>query len=157
MTRTMELADSPLGVDRTQRRGRAVARRVGVGLAAAVVAGAAMGLVARLMMRLVVLAAGEPGQFSLAGTAAILVVFVVATVPGAVVAALVRRRGRSAVLYAFAVLLCVPTTGIARVDLGGLFGLSAAQWVGVGSATLGIYVAILALPFVALRLIARWS
>ncbi|HEU4513732.1 MAG TPA: hypothetical protein VFR87_11565 [Nocardioidaceae bacterium] len=158
MTRmTMELTAPGRATSRARWRGAAVARKVGLGLAAAVVAGAAMGLVARLMMRLASVAAGEPGHFSLAGTAGILMVFVVVVVPGGVVASLVRRRGRSSLLWLGALLLCVPTTGVARVDLGGLVGLSPAQWVGVGLATLGVYVAVLALPVVTLRILARWS
>lgn len=157
MTRTaVELTDSPLGAARV-RRGLAVARRVGIGLSAAVVAGVAAGLVARLMMRLAALAVGEVGHFSLAGTAGILVAFVVVTVPGAVLASLVRRRGRSALLVVGALFLCVPATGVAGEDLGGLVGLSGVQWVGVGLATVGVYAAILLQPVLALRLIARWS
>ena len=157
MTRTaVEIADSPLGVARVRRRS-VVVRRVGVGLSAAVVAGVAAGLVARLMMRLAAVAVGEVGHFSLAGTAGILAAFVVVTVPGAVLASLVRRRGRSALLVAGALFLCVPATGVAGSDLGGLVGLSGVQWAGVGLATVGVYAAILLLPVLALRLIARWS
>ncbi|HEX5996335.1 MAG TPA: hypothetical protein VFY84_14435 [Jiangellales bacterium] len=157
MTRTaVEIADSPLDVARV-RRGSVVARRIGVGLSAAVVAGMAAGLVARLMMRLAAVAVGEDGHFSLAGTAGILVAFVVVAVPGAVLASLVRRRGRSALLVAGALFLCVPATGVAGEDLGGLVGLSGVQWAGVGLATVGVYAAILLQPVLALRLIARWS
>lgn len=138
-------------------RWTAVARRVGTGLAAAFVAGIAMGLVARLMMRLATVAAGIPGHFSLAGTAGIVMSFVVIAVPGAVLAALMRRRGRSMLLVLGALLLAVPAVGVARSDLGHVADLSALEWVGVGAATVGVFAAILALPVVVLRLLARWN
>jgi hypothetical protein len=116
-----------------------------------------MGMVARLMMRLAAVAAGHPGSFSLAGTAGILAVFVVATVPGAVLASLVRRRGRSSLLVVGALLLCVPTAGVAGTDLGALGELSTFEWAGVLLATGGVFAAVLALPVVTLRLIRRWS
>jgi hypothetical protein len=103
--------------------GRTVARRIVVGLVAAVGAGAAMGAVARLMMRLATLAAGHPADFSWLGTAGILMVFTVAVVPGALLASLMRRRGRSALLVVGALLLCLPAAGIASTDLGSLEGL----------------------------------
>ena len=130
-----------------------VVRRVVIGMAADAAAGLVLGAVARLMMRLATVAAGEDGEFSLAATAGILLVFVIATVPGAILASLVSRRGRSALLVVGAALLCVPATGVAAEDLGQLDGLSGAQWAGVGLATVGVYVAILALPLLTLRLI----
>jgi hypothetical protein len=125
-----------------------------VGLTAAVVAGLALGAVARLMMRLVTVAAGAEGEFSLAGTLGILLVFVVVTLPGAVLASWLRRRGRSALLFVGALALCVPATGVAGEDLRGLGEVSGAQSVGVVLATVGVYAAILALPFLTLRLIS---
>jgi hypothetical protein len=98
-----------------------------------------------------------PGDFSFAGTAGILMVFVVVAVPGAILAALMRRRGRSALLVLGALLLAVPAVGIARTDLGHVAGLAALEWVGVGAATLGVLASILALPVVTLRLLARWT
>ena len=134
--------------------GRTVVRRIALGVAAAVAAGALMGASARLMMRLAALAAGHPAEFSLGGTLGILTVFVVVTVPGAVLASLVRRRGRSALLVLLALLLCVPAAGVAGTDLGSLSSLSTASWIGVIAATTGVFVSILALPWVTLRLLA---
>jgi hypothetical protein len=135
----------------------AVVRKIMVGLVAAAAAGVMLGLVARLMMRLAALAAGVESHFSLGGTGGILLIFVVLTVPGAVLAALVRRRGRSALLVGSALFQCLPATAIAAQDLGGLGQLSPVQWAGVGLATAGIYAAILTVPVLTLRLIARWS
>lgn len=131
-----------------------VVRKIGVGIAAAVVAGLALGLVARLMMRLATVAAGHESGFSLAGTAGIVMIFVIAAVPGALLASLMNRRGRSALLVVSALLLCVPATAVAGQDLGAVGPLSGVEWVGVGLATAGIYAAILALPVVTLRLMS---
>lgn len=130
-------------------------RRLAVSTAAALVAGAVLGSVARLMMRLANLAAGGDTGFTLAGTAGILLVFVLFTLPGAVLAALLRRRGRSALLVLGALALAVPAVGVAGADLGHLGALSTTQLVGVALATGGVFAAILALPFLTLRLIAR--
>lgn len=132
-----------------------VVRKIGVGIAAAIVTGAVLGLCARVMMRLAAVAAGHEGApFTLGGTFGIVMIFVVAALPGAVLAALVDRRGRSVLLVVCAVLLCVPATAVAGTDLAGVGPLSATQWVGVGAATAGIYVAILAIPLLTLRLLA---
>jgi len=130
-------------------------RRVGVGVAAGVGAGALLGAVARLMMRLTTLAAGGDTQFSLVGSAMILLVFVGFTLPGAVLAALLRGRGRSALLVLGALALCVPTVGVAGEDLRHVGPLSTLELVGAALATGGVFVAVLALPYVALRLVAR--
>jgi hypothetical protein len=135
------------------RTGARVLERVFVALVAAVVAGAVLGSVARLMMRFTALAAGEPGEFSVVGTAAILLVFAVFTLPGALLASLTARRGRSALLVLGALVLCVPATGVARADLGRLDLLSVAERTGVAGATIGVYAAILAIPPLTLRLI----
>jgi hypothetical protein len=130
-----------------------IVRKVGAGLAAALVAGLLLGALARVMMRLVNLAAGRPGEFSWLGTAGILLVFVVVTVPGALLAAFLQRRGRSALLVLGALLLGVSATGVAVADLGDVGPLSVRQMAGVGAAGLGVYVAILLLPVLTLRLL----
>lgn len=129
-------------------------RKIGVGVGAGVAAGLVAGLLARLMMRLATVAGDGGTSFSLAGTAGIVAVFVVAAVPGAVLASLVAHRWRAALLVVGSLFLCLPATGVASEDLGHLSGLSALQWVGVGLATLGVYAAILAMPWMALRLLA---
>jgi hypothetical protein len=131
-----------------------VVRKLAVGIAAAVVAGLVLGGVARLMMRLANLAAGGDTGFSLGGTLSIMVLFAVFTLPGAILAVLMRRRGRSALLVAAALFLCVPAASIAGSDLGHVEGLSTLQWVGVGMATAGVFASILAIPFLTLRLLA---
>jgi hypothetical protein len=159
MTRTVTV-DGATGrvtgraTDGTARR-PGVLRRLAVGVMAAVAAGVLLGSVARLMMRLTTLAAGGETQFSLAGTAAILLVFVLFTLPGSVLASLLERRGRSVLLFVGALALCLPTTGVAAEDLRSLGPLSASERAGVLLAAGGVFAAVLALPFLALRLIAR--
>ena len=157
MDRDMAVGFAPVTAVGARRSSARVARKVAVGVGAAVVAGVAMGIVARVMMRLAALAAGEPGGFSLAGTVGILLAFVIVTVPGAVLASLLRRRGRSALLVLGALLLCANATAVAAVDLGAVGELSGSQWAGVVPATAGIFAAIVALPFMTLRLIRRWA
>ncbi|MGZ8742686.1 MAG: hypothetical protein ACXWXO_07185 [Nocardioides sp.] len=139
---------------RTTHAGLRVLGKVFVALAAAAVVGAVLGSVARLMVRLTTLAAGEQGDFSVAGTAAILLIFAVFTVPGALLASRTARRGRSALLVLGALTLCVPATAVARADLGLLRRLSVAEWISVAGATIGVYAAILAIPLLTLRLLA---
>ncbi len=128
--------------------------RIGVGVAAGVATGIVAGLVARLMMRLATVAGGGDTGFTLTGTAMIVTMFVVAAVPGSVLAALRTRRGRCALLVVGSLLLCLSATGIAITDLGQLPSLSTPQWLGVALSTLGVYVAILTMPLVALRVVA---
>jgi hypothetical protein len=68
------------------------ARRLGAGLLAAAVVGAVAGVLARLLMRLIALVAGGPTSFSLGGSVAIVLVFVLVVVPGAVACAFHLRR-----------------------------------------------------------------
>jgi hypothetical protein len=130
-------------------------RRAVVGLGAALLAGLLLGAVARLMMRLVVLASGRPAEFSLGGTVGILLAFVVLMVPGAVVASLWHGRGRSLLLVVGTGFLLVVGTGIAVEDLRNVGDLSAVRWLGVGAAGLGVYAAILALPVLTFRILSR--
>jgi hypothetical protein len=131
-----------------------ILKKAGAGIAVAVMAGVVLGLAARVMMRLVALAAGHEGApFTLGGTLGIVAAFVIVTVPGAVVASFVSRRGRSLPLVLGTLILGVTATGVASEDLGVIGSLSTAQWVGVAAATAGVYATILALPVLTLRLL----
>src|SRR4051794_26035862 len=68
-------------------------RNIGLGLAAAAVAGVLDGGVARVLMRGVALATGELTAFSLVATLGIMLVFAVTAVPLAVTAQVTARRG----------------------------------------------------------------
>lgn len=130
-----------------------VVRKIGVAVLAAVAAGVLLGAVARVMMRLATVAAGHESHFSLGGSVAIMVIFVVFALPGAILASLMRRRGRSTLLVIGALVLCLPAASVASQDLGDLGALSGLEWAGVGMATAGVFAAILALPPVTLLLL----
>jgi len=134
-----------------------VIRRVALGVAAAVVAGAVVGALARVLMRLVTLAAGHEAGFTWTATLGIMLVFVIAMVPGGVVAALTTHRLRWLAPIAGAVLLCVPAVAIASADLGETGDLSVPQWIGVGVATLFIFGLIAAAPVATVRLVDRFT
>ena len=134
-----------------------VVRKIGVGVAAAIVAGIVMGALARLMMRLATLAAGHDSGFTLGGTLGILATFVLFAVPGSLLAVFVHRRGRSALLVLGALALCLPAASIASSDLGDRIGLSVLQWVGVGLATAGVFATIAGIPVLALWTISTMT
>ena len=125
------------------------------GVGAALVAGVVTGLLARLLMRLVTVAADGLGTFSWAGTAGIVAVFVGAALPGALLAAATRRRYRWVLLAAGAAFLLLPATGVAAEEVGGTQGFSTGQWAGVLAAGAGVYACIAALPLLVLRLLDR--
>lgn len=132
-----------------------VVRRAVVGVGAALLAGVLMGSVARVMMRLVAVATGHNAEFSASGTVSILLAFVVLMVPGALLASLWRGRGRSLLLVAGTVFLLVVATGIAVSDIGDVSGLSVVRWMALAAASLGVYAAILGLPFLTFRILTR--
>jgi hypothetical protein len=127
-----------------------IVKRCLVGAAAALVVGVVCGGMARLLMRLMVVAADEEASFSVAGTAGILVVFAVFALPGTLLAALTRRRWRSALLVLGGLAMCVPTTSIAESDLAAAGFFSGFEVVFVGGAVIGVYLCCLAIPFVGL-------
>jgi hypothetical protein len=107
-------------------------------------------------MRLVTLAAGHEAAFSWGATLGIMLVFVIAMVPGGVAAALTTHRLRWLAPVAGAVVLCVPAVAIASADLGETGELSAGQWVGVGTTTAAIFGLIALAPIATVRLVDRF-
>ena len=87
----------------------------------------------------------------------ILLIFVVAMVPGAAVAALTRRRLRWLLPGAGALFLCVPAVGVASAEVGATAGFDAGQWSGVAIAGLGVFATIALLPVLTVRLTDRWT
>jgi hypothetical protein len=130
--------------------------KLAVGVLAALVAGTAVGAVARGLMTLVALAAGDVASFSWSGTSFILLLFVLVMVPGAVVAAFSTHRARWLLPAAGAVFLCVPAVGVAGAEIGGTAGFGAVQWLGVGAGTVALFGTIALLPLVTVRLTDRW-
>jgi len=70
-----------------------LANRLRAAALAALIVGGLTGVAARILMRLIKLAFDRPVEFSLPGTAIILLVFVVALMPAALCSALARRSG----------------------------------------------------------------
>jgi hypothetical protein len=128
-------------------------RTLVVAASASLIAGVAVGAVARFLMRLVAVATGNGSSFSWSGTAFIIGLFVVVMFPGALLAAASSRRSRWVLLAAGAAFLFVPATGIAMEEVGSTAGFSAARWAAVLAASAGVYAAIALLPLVTLRLI----
>lgn len=133
----------------------AAGRAVVTGAIVALLVGSLAGAVARGFMRLFAVAAGHPGEFSWGGTLAIVLAVVVVALPGAVAAAAMRGRRRWVVPVVGALLLCVPTAGIASVEIGATADLSAGGWAGVVVTTVGVFACIAALPVLTVRLVDR--
>ena len=102
-------------------------RRVMTAIGAAVSAGVIIGLVSRMGMALVAIAAGHSSQFSLSGTASILFIYSVAMIPGALVAAFTRGPIRWLLPAAGGALLLVPAIGVASEEIGDVSGLPIGQ------------------------------
>jgi len=92
---------------------RQIVLKMGAGFLATLVLAVIAGGLARALMRLLAVLAGEEGRFSIAGTLGILLAFAVMMVPGGVAAALGARRtsrvllalGAAALLFQSAVIL----------------------------------------------------
>jgi hypothetical protein len=108
------------------------------------------GGLARACMRLVAVAAADETTFTLAGTAAIMVVFAVFALPGTVLAALTRRRWRPVLLVLGGLALCVPTTVTAQFDLEAAGFFTGFEVVYAGGAVIGVYLCCLTIPVVGL-------
>jgi hypothetical protein len=132
---------------------RRILSRIGRGVAAGLAAAVLLGVVARALMRLAVLATGGDPGFSWTGTLGICIGFAMFVLPGAVLAALYRGRGRSLLLVAGGVWLGYFTTVVARADLGSLEELSRGRQAGGLAAAAGILLTALAIPWVTLRLL----
>src|SRR4051812_3196670 len=102
---------------------------VGVGLGAAIVGGAVVGVIARILMRAVAVSAGHEGDFTLSGSIFIPLIYAVAMIPGAIVAAFTTRWWRWLVVGAGSAFLCLPAVGVASEEIGNTGGLSAVRWV----------------------------
>ena len=130
-------------------------RRLAAGVLAAAAAGLVLGVLSRLLMRVVTLAAGAPGDFSWAGSAGICVIYAAAMLPGALLAAFTGRRLRWALPVAGALFLCVPAVGVASEEVGHTAGWTIAQWAAVVAGGAAVFATIAVLPLVTVRLVDR--
>jgi len=133
-----------------------VLRIVGVGLGGAIVAGAVVGAISRLLMRAVTVAADHPGSFGVSGSTFIVVIYIVAMIPGGIVAAFTTRWWRWLVFGAGSVLLFLPAVGVASEEIGGTHGLSPVRWVLLIAASALVFATIPADAVATARLVDRW-
>lgn len=130
-------------------------QRIGAGLVAGLAVGLVLGLVARICMRVVALASATPTGLSVAGTLGICVIFVLAALPGALVAACTRRRVRWVLPVLGALLLGVAAVQEVAADLSGLSLFTTTRQVITAAAATGIFAAIAVLPSATVRLVDR--
>ncbi len=130
-------------------------RVVGVGLGAAVGTGVLVGGLSRVLMRLVSIASGAAGEFTWGGSLSIVLVYAVAMLPGAVVAAATTSVARWFVAAAGAVFLCFPAVGVASEEIGNRSGWSVFRWMAVGCASIAVFATIALAPIVTVRLADR--
>ncbi len=125
----------------------ALLRALGVGVAG--------GLVARLLMRMVVLVRGEEPSFSVVMTAAITSVFVLAALGAATAGSLRWHWVFRAVLVAATSLFLAMgavSIGVSELEFSAEDGLSAVQWTGVIASAIAILAISAAMPWLGYRL-----
>ncbi len=154
-------ATSPATVQPTTAAPRrpGVPARVLAGLGAALLAGAVAGAVARALMRLINLVGGEQGEFSVVGTAMILLVFGVAMIPGAVARALDARRTAVVLLTLGAGFVAFQGTVIATQDLAALDlgDLATGQWLALAAILVAFAASFVGLAVLAWRFAGRFT
>jgi hypothetical protein len=130
-------------------------RAVGVGVIGALVGGVTVGVIARLLMRAVTVSADHAGEFTLSGTIFIPLIYVVAMIPGAIVAAVTTRWWRWVVVAAGSAFLCLPAVGVASEEIGNTDGLSAVRWVLLVIASTLVFATIAVVAFVTVHTVDR--
>jgi hypothetical protein len=138
------------------KKGGRMLRKIVAAVAGALFAGIVVGAVSRMLMMLVALAAGHATEFAWSGSASILFGYAMFMLPGALLAALSRRRGRWLLLAVGAAVLLVPAIGVASEEIGSDRHFTARNWVLVSLSSLGVFATIGALPLVTLRAV-DWS
>ena len=111
------------------------------------------GLVARILMRAVTLSAGHDGEFTLVGSFFIVLIYAVAMIPGAVVAAFTTRWWRWLVAAGGSLFLCFPAVGVASEEIGSTDGLSILRWVLLVITSLAVFATIAIVPVVTIALV----
>ncbi|MEU6019879.1 hypothetical protein [Micromonospora sp. NPDC047134] len=128
-------------------------------LASAVVgaigSGVVLGLLSRLFMRLVTLAADGDPRFNWSGTFFIVLIYVVAVAPAALAAAITMRRWRWIAAAVGTAFLMVPAIGISSEELGHVQELSTMAWIGVGATTVAVFATVFAAPAAAIWSVDR--
>ncbi len=110
------------------------------------VGGVTVGLIARILMRAVTVSADHAGEFTVSGSIFIPLIYAVAMIPGAIVAAFTTRWWRWVPVGAGSAFLCPPAVGVAGEEIGNTDGLSSLRW--------GLLVTTSTLVFAAIALVA---
>jgi hypothetical protein len=110
------------------KKGGRMLRKIVAAVAGALFAGIVVGAVSRMLMMLVALAAGHATEFAWSGSASILFGYAMFMLPGALLAALSRRRGRWLLLAVGAAVLLVPGLGVASEEIGSDRLFTARDW-----------------------------
>jgi hypothetical protein len=110
-----------------------------------VAAAGAVGVVARVFMRLVALSVGD-GEFTMMGSVFIVLIYVVAMAPLAVAAALTQRWWRWVFGAGGSVFLLFPAIGVAGEEIGHVGDVPWWRWVWLVAASIGVFATLLAAP-----------
>jgi hypothetical protein len=129
------------------------ARKTCIGIGAAIVAGVVVGAIARLLMRAVAISANHAGEFTLSGSIFIPLVYVVAMIPGAIVAAFTTRWWRWVVVGAGSAFLCLPAVGVAQEEIGNTGDLSVLRWTFLVLTSVLVFASIVLVAVVTVRLV----
>ena len=126
-----------IGVSKGRLRGALI-----TGVAAAATTGIASAVVTRMLMRATALVLREPTSFSLAGSAGIGLIYIVALLPGCIALASTRHRWAWAVLAAGCVLLLFSAVNIGYAETASAHDLTAVRIAGLAlvlTAMVGVY------------------
>ncbi|RFU19510.1 hypothetical protein [Geodermatophilus marinus] len=130
--------------------------RIGVGIAAALVAGVVAGGLSRAAMAAVTVAAGHESSFSWSGTGFVLGLYAAVMLPGALAAVVTTRRVRWLLPVAGALFLVVPAVGVAGEEIGATSGFGPLQWLALALTSAAVFATIPLLPVLTVRLADRW-
>ncbi|MFF5228010.1 hypothetical protein [Dactylosporangium sp. NPDC000521] len=108
-----------------------------------------------MFMRLLTLAAGGEARFTWSGTIFIALIYVVATVPAALSAAITRRWWRWLAAAAGALFLMMPAIGVFSEEIGDVDGLSGMAWAGLVAASVATFATVFVAPAAAIWLVDR--
>jgi hypothetical protein len=125
-------------------------RRILFGLAAAAV----VGVVARVLMRLVALSVGD-GEFTMVGSVFIVLIYVVAMAPLAVVATFSLRWWRWLFGAAGSVFLLFPAIGVAGEEIGHVGEMEWWRRLWLVAASIGVFATLVAAPLATIWAVDR--
>jgi hypothetical protein len=112
-------------------------------------------VIARFLMRAVTVSADHAGEFTLGGSIFIPLIYAVAMIPGAILAAFTTRWWRWLGLGAGSAFLILPAIGVASEEIGNTDGLSALRWILLIVTSVLVFATIPFVAVVTVRLVDR--